>query len=162
MTTAHVSYPAARSRIDPNAGVWLLMVSAVGIHVIDEALTGFLPFYNAQVIALRARLGFFPAPTFTFGIWLTGLALAVAIGFALTGAVHRGGKAVRVVCGVLAALMIANACGHMLGSLYFGRILPGFWSSPWLLVTSVWMVTRVVRGNWRQQLDKNVRRLNSG
>jgi hypothetical protein len=49
-----------------NAFVWLLMVTAVAIHVTDEMLTDFLPFYNAQVLAIRERLGFFPAPTFTF------------------------------------------------------------------------------------------------
>ena len=131
-----------------NALVWLLMVTAVGIHVMDEALTGFLPFYNAQVAALRARLGFFPAPTFAFPTWITGLALTVAIGLALTRVVARGGPGIRIVCGVLALLMIGNACGHMLGSVYFGRRLPGFWSSPWLLVTSVWMMARVIGGDW--------------
>jgi hypothetical protein len=40
-----------------NAFVWFLMVTAVGIHVIDEAVTGFLPFYNEQVLALRVRRG---------------------------------------------------------------------------------------------------------
>ena len=55
-----------------NAIAWLLMVTAVGVHVIDEALTGFLPFYNAQVLAMRARFGFFPAPTFTFRVWIPG------------------------------------------------------------------------------------------
>jgi hypothetical protein len=124
------------------------MVSAVGIHVIDEALTGFLPFYNNQVFALRARFGFFPAPIFTFPVWIGGLALAVTIGFALTPVVARGGNGIRAVCGVLSILMIGNACGHMLGSVYFGRLLPGFWSAPWLFVTSAWMLRRVISGNW--------------
>ena len=131
-----------------NPRVWLLMVASVGLHVTDEALTGFLPFYNAQVLALRQRLVFFPAPTFTFPVWIGGLMLAVIIGFALTPRVARGGRTIRVVCGILAALMIGNACGHMLGSVYAGRILPGFWSSPLLCTTSVWMMTRVLRGNW--------------
>jgi hypothetical protein len=131
-----------------NAIVWLLMVSAVALHVVDEALTGFLPFYNAQVVALRARFGFFPAPTFTFPLWITGLAVAVAIGAALTPIVARGGTVIRVVCGTLALLMVGNACGHTLGSLYFGRLLPGLWSSPVLFVTSAWMVTRAVGGDW--------------
>lgn len=134
-----------------NAIVWLLVVTAVGIHVVDEALTGFLPFYNAQVLALRMRLGFFPAPTFTFPMWVTGLTVAVAIGLMMTRVVARGGRGIRVVCGVLALLMMANACGHLLGSVYFDRRLPGFWSSPWLLVTSVWMVARVLRGNWQSR-----------
>lgn len=137
-----------RTALNRNAIVWLLLVSAVGIHVIDEALTGFLPFYNAQVLALRARFGFFPAPIFTFPVWITGLALAVTTGFVLTRVVARGGRIIRAVCGFLSILMIGNACGHMLGSVYFGRFLPGFWSSPWLLVTSVWMLARVIGGNW--------------
>lgn len=132
-----------------NATVWLLMVAAVAIHVTDEALTGFLPLYNAQVNALRARLGVFPAPTFTFGTWIAGLVLAIAIGAALTPRVARGGRTMRIVCSTVAALMIANACGHLLGSMYFGRLLPGAWSSPVLLVTSVWMLKRAACGTWR-------------
>lgn len=142
-----------------NALAWLLMVSAVGIHVIDEAMTGFLPFYNAQVLALRARFGFFPAPTFSFPIWIGGLALAVAAGLAVTRAVARGGTAVRIACGIVAVLMIGNACGHMFGSLYFGRIVPGFWSSPWLFVASVWMFSRVASGSWsREELETPIGR----
>jgi hypothetical protein len=124
---------------------WLLMVTAVGIHVLDEALTGFLPWYNAQVLLLRERLGFFPAPTFTFRVWITGLTLAVVAGFGITPLVNRGGKVVRIVAGILAVLMIGNALNHMLGSAYVGRVLPGFWSSPCLLATSGWMLVRVLR-----------------
>ena len=131
-----------------NAIAWLVMVTSVGIHVTDEALTDFLSFYNPLVRALRARLGFFPMPTFTFPIWITGLTLAVLIGFALTRVVAHGGRTIRIVCGILSVLMIGNACGHMLGSVYAGRILPGFWSSPLLFTTSIWMMTRVVRGKW--------------
>ena len=132
-----------------NARAWLAMVMSVALHVTDEALTGFLPFYNAQVLALRTRLGFFPAPTFTFPIWITGLTLAVLIGLALTRVVARGGRMIRIVCGVFSLLMVGNACGHMLGSVYFGRLLPGFWSSPVLITTSLWMMSRVMRGNWQ-------------
>jgi hypothetical protein len=42
-------------------------------------------------------------------IWLGGLATAVAIGFALTPAVARGSTSIRVICGVLGALMIVGA-----------------------------------------------------
>lgn len=141
-----------------NRTVWLLMVLAVALHVVDEAVTGFLPFYNAQVLALRARLGLFPAPTFTFPVWITGLALAVAMGLALTPLVARGGRVIRVVCGALALLMVANACGHTLGSLYAGRLLPGFWSSPVLLVTSAWMAARVLGGEWRRKCTDGAHR----
>jgi hypothetical protein len=126
------------------ATAWLAMVTAVGVHVIDEALTGFLAFYNPLVLSMRQRFGFFPMPIFTFPVWIAGLTLAVLIGFALTPAVARGGRVIRVVCGSLSVLMIGNACGHMLGSVYFGRLLPGFWSSPFLLAASVWMLVRVI------------------
>jgi hypothetical protein len=33
----------------------LILVSAVALHVLDEALTGFLPFYNQTVAELRLR-----------------------------------------------------------------------------------------------------------
>ena len=42
-----------------------MMTTAIAVHVFDEAMTGFLPFYNSSVAALRERLGFFPAPTFS-------------------------------------------------------------------------------------------------
>ena len=130
------------------ARAWVIMVAAVGIHVLDETLTDFLPYYNAQVLSLRARLGFFPAPTFTFPQWIGGLVAAVLLGFAATPLVARGGRTMRVVCGIVSTLMIANACGHILGSLYFGYVVPGFGSSPLLLITSIWMLRVVVRGVW--------------
>ena len=110
-----------------NATVWPFMVIAVGIHVIDEALTDFLGFYNPLVSDLRTRFRFFPMPTFTFPVWIAGLTLAVSIGLALTSVVRRGGRVIRVVCGVLALLMIANACGHHV------RIALLQSSSPWIL-----------------------------
>lgn len=128
-----------------NGRAWLLMVAAVAIHVADEAITGFLPFYNELVMALRSRFGFFPAPTFTFSTWIGGLVAAVMIGLALTPLVNRGGRIIRIVCGFVSLIMIGNACGHLMGSGYFGRLLPGFWSSPLLLVSSLWMFGRAAK-----------------
>jgi hypothetical protein len=53
---------------------WLLLVGALAIHVTDEAATGFLDFSNPLVGEIRSTVRWFPMPTFTFGIWLTGLA----------------------------------------------------------------------------------------
>ena len=61
---------------------------------------------------------------------------------ALTLLVIRGGTFIRILTTVLGILMILNGLGHMLGSVYFGRLLPGFWSSPFLLVTAVYVVIR--------------------
>jgi len=121
---------------------WVVMMSAIALHVVDEAMTDFLPFYNQVVIHLRQRLGFFPMPTFTFRLWLATLIFLVVAGFAFTPVVARGGKLVQRFTTVLGILMILNACGHMIGSAFLWRILPGFWSSPFLLAAAVFMFVR--------------------
>ena len=88
-------------------------------------------------------------PTFEFGVWISGLIMVVLIGFLLTLLVKRGGLFIRIFATVIGLIMILNGLGHMLGSVYFGRILPGFWSSPFLFVAAVWMVIRGVGGNWQ-------------
>ena len=131
-----------------NSAAWVAMVSAVALHVVDEALTGFLPFYNDLVHRLHEHFGFFPAPTFTFPVWIGGLAIAVAMCYALTPHMARGGTTMRVVNTTLGVRMVANALGHLLGSIYLGRLLPGFWSSPLLLAAAGWVVGRGVVGDW--------------
>ncbi|MGB2768505.1 MAG: hypothetical protein WBC88_02125 [Candidatus Zixiibacteriota bacterium] len=129
-----------------NAAAWVLMISAIAVHVLDEAITGFLPFYNDVALNLRASLGLSLPPTFAFETWLGGLIAAIIVCFSLTPAVSRGGRFIRVLTTALGILMVANALGHMLGSFYSGRLLPGFWSSPFLLVTAVYVVIRGFSG----------------
>ena len=135
----------------PNRNVvaWLLLVSTIALHVVDEAINGFLPFYNDMVKSLRQRVGFFPAPTFSFEIWLTGLVVGILLCFGLTVFIARGGRLVRALAIMLGVLMLFNALGHLSGSLYFGRILPGAWSSPLLLLSALFMILRGIRGDWR-------------
>jgi hypothetical protein len=130
-----------------NVVAWILMISAISVHVFDEIVTGFLPFYNQLILNLRGRLGFFLMPTLTFGAWVAGLITAIIICFSLTPVVNRGGKFIRVFTTVLGLLMIVNALGHILGSVYFARFLPGFWSSPLLLLTAALVVVRGFRGS---------------
>ena len=124
----------------------MLMISAISLHVFDEAITHFLPFYNELALNLRELLGFSLMPTFTFGAWLGGLIVAIIICFSLTPLVNRGRGFIRVFATVLGILMVANALAHMVGSAYIGRLLPGFWSSPVLLVTAVFVVVRGFSG----------------
>ena len=53
---------------------WLALCIGLAIHVADEALTDFLSVYNPTVGAIRARFPFLPLPTYTFPVWLGGLA----------------------------------------------------------------------------------------
>ena len=128
---------------------WLLMMTALALHVFDEAFTDFLPFYNEQVARIKDNLPIFPMPLFSFEVWLSGLIGAIVVGFLLTFFVRRGGKIIRIVTIILGIIMIGNALGHMLGSLYTERLLPGFWSSPFLLVTaSIVVITGFRRTYW--------------
>ena len=131
-----------------NVTAWFLLVTAMVLHVLDEALTDFLDFYNPLVRNLRESLGFFPMPTFSFGIWLTLLIVAIIAGYALIPVVNRGGSIIRIITTVIGIVMVANGLGHTLGSIYSERILPGFWSSPLVLAAAVFVVIRGVRGNW--------------
>ena len=141
--------PISRILREKNTLAWVLLVTALALHIFDEASTNFLDFYNPLVLRLRENLGFFPMPTFEFGVWISGLIMVVLIGFLLTLLVKRGGLFIRIFATVIGLIMILNGLGHMLGSVYFGRILPGFWSSPFLFVAAVWMVIRGVGGNWQ-------------
>jgi uncharacterized protein with HXXEE motif len=120
-----------------HARAWLFLVAALALHVLDEALTGFLDFYNPLVRQLRESLGFWPMPTFTFGVWLSGLVALVVILTVLTPTVRRGATGTRLVSWVLAVIMLGNGIAHLAGSVYYRRWLPGATSAPLLLVASI-------------------------
>lgn len=121
-----------------HARAWLLLTGALAIHVIDEALTGFLEFYNPLVLRIRPAWSPFP-PTFDFGPWLGGLIVLVVVLLLLTPAVRRGAPGTRAASWILAVIMFLNGVGHLAGSIYFGRWLPGATSAPLLLVASVYL-----------------------
>jgi hypothetical protein len=115
---------------------------ALGLHVVDEALTDFLSFYNPLVERLRERLGFWPMPTFEFTTWITGLVMAVAGLLALSVFAFRGARWMRPLAYFFGVLMLANGVGHAAGSVYFGRLLPGVYSSPLLLLASIYLLVQ--------------------
>ena len=116
---------------------WVCLALAIAVHVTDEALTGFLPVYNGIVEGLRTRHPWMPLPTFTFPVWLGGLVLGVLLLLALTPFVSRGRGWIRVVSLILGTLMLGNALGHLGASIHWGRVAPGAYSSPVLLIAAV-------------------------
>ncbi|MBI3401061.1 MAG: hypothetical protein HY048_06545 [Acidobacteria bacterium] len=130
----------------------------LALHVTDEALTGFLSVYNPTVLALRARLGFWPMPTFEFREWLTGLILGILLLAALSPFAFRNVRWIRpifyfcaVVAGVLNALghTMATIFGHTVSIVRFPRPAPGFYSSPLLLIVSVYALAQLRRTRHR-------------
>lgn len=76
---------------------WILLCLAVVLHVIDEATHNFLAVYNPTVMALRERVPRLPLPVFSFRMWITSLAIAVALGFSLSRFLLRGALWVRLI-----------------------------------------------------------------
>jgi hypothetical protein len=119
---------------------WLALTAALAVHVADEAAHDFLSLYNPIAAAIRAALPFLPLPTFTVTSWLASLAVAVAVLGALSTAAFRGARWAVPASAVYAGVMTVNGLLHLTGSLLLGRLLPGVYSSPLLLVAAVWLV----------------------
>lgn len=124
---------------------WVGLALALGLHVTDEALTGFLPLYNGIVERIRTQRPWIPLPTFTFPIWLGGLVVGVLLLLGLTPVVSRGVRWIWVASLILGVMMTGNALGHIGASLYWGRLAPGVYSSPLLLVAAVSLFITTVR-----------------
>ena len=132
---------------------WVGIAIAIGLHVSDEALTGFLSVYNPTVIEARHRWSWFPMPTFTFKPWLVGLIAAVIVLLLLSPLAFRGVRWIRPIAYVVSAVMLLNAMGHTLAtilgrtfeSVQFSRPAPGFYSSPVLLVASIYLLIQLRR-----------------
>ena len=133
------------------AGPWLALSFALALHIADEALTGFLGIYNPTVVAMRQRWSWFPMPTFEFREWLAGLIVVCVITFFLTPLADRDSRILRTLAWFYAVIMLLNGFGHTLftilgrtvPSVLFSRPAPGFYSSPFLLAASVWMIVRL-------------------
>jgi hypothetical protein len=144
--------PARPSALADNFGLaWVLLSLSFCAHVADEALTSFLNVYNPTVIAMRTRLGWFPMPTFEYRQWLVGLIVANLILLALTPFAYRNARGLRPLAYFFAGVMLLNGMGHtvftVLGrtvaSVQFPRPAPGFYSSPFLLITSIYLFARL-------------------
>jgi len=148
--------PSSRGKADASPGglsggglgwAWIALSLSLAIHVIDEAMTDFLSVYNLTVLAIRQRFPFFPLPVFTFEIWLSGLIGAVLLLLLLSPFAFRGAKWVRILSYPLGILMLGNGLLHIGGSFYLGRAMPGVYSSPLLLASSIYLLTGVYRRN---------------
>lgn len=137
---------------------WFALTVAFALHVVDEASTGFLRIYNPTVMALRERWGWFPMPTFQFREWLVGLIVAVVVCFALTPLAARNARWLRPLAWLYGLIMFFNGVGHTLvtilghtlAGITVARPAPGFYSSPFLFIGSLWLITRL----WQTQSRK--------
>ncbi len=116
---------------------WLAMTVALALHVVDEAITGFLPAYNEIARTLRETYWFIPLPVFSYPVWLGGLIAGIAVMFLLAPLVFAGRRSMRYLSYFLSVVMTLNALGHIAASLYLGRIAPGAVSSTVLMAAAI-------------------------
>lgn len=132
---------------------WGALCAAFALHIIDEASTGFLAVYNPTVTILRQRWSWFPVPVLGFGQWLLAMVIACALLISLTPVAARGMQGLRPIAWTFALVMFANSVshtlftilGHTVAAVSFARPAPGFYSSPLLLIASVWLMFRLRR-----------------
>jgi hypothetical protein len=132
---------------------WCALCGAFALHIVDEASTGFLGVYNPTVTILRERWGWFPMPAFEFRQWLLALIVTCGLLFCLTPLAARGMQGLRPVAWVYALIMFLNGLshtlfsilGHTVAAVTFPRPAPGFYSSPFLLGASLWLMVRLRR-----------------
>jgi hypothetical protein len=119
---------------------WLLLCGVLSAHVADEALTGFLDLYNAAVTAMGL-----PSLQFTFPVWITLLALAIAGLLILSYWVRRGTWWTVHAGYVFAFLMLANGIAHLSFSIHRRAWMSGAYTSPVLVAASLNLGTATVR-----------------
>jgi hypothetical protein len=120
---------------------WVAFALALALHVTDEATHNFLASYNPSVLAIRARFPFLPLPTFTFGVWLTLLTAGITLLLCLSPLAFRGSRWLRIAAWPLGLVVgIANGLLHISSSIYFHRRMPGVYSSPVLLIGTVFLL----------------------
>jgi hypothetical protein len=128
----------------PHFGLaWLALCAALGIHVVDEALTDFLSIYNPMVRNLRALFPFLPLPTFTFRVWFTGLVVTVVLLASLTPLAFRGVAWMRPIAYAFGIVMAGNGLLHLVGSVYMRKAMPGVYSAPLILAAAVYLLASV-------------------
>jgi len=135
---------------------WVAVALAVALHVTDEATHDFLAFYNPMALWIRSQVPFLPVPVFSFEIWLSGLIAGILLLLALSPLAFKGNRTLRFIAYPLAIIVgLFNAAGHIGGSIYFQRWMPGVYSAPLLLLAAIWLLIAAGKP-WQQGGEKKV------
>jgi hypothetical protein len=121
-------------------GAWLLLCAVLAVHIADEASTRFLDLYNAEVAAMG-----FPALQFTFPMWTTLLALAVAGLLIISYWVRRGTWWTVHAAYIFVFLMLSNGIAHLGFSIHMRAWMSGAYTSPLLIAASLNLWVAIAR-----------------
>ncbi len=120
---------------------WVLFAVTFTTHFTDEALHGFLPEYNSRVRMVRNKLPLLPIPTFSFASWLALLIAGFVALLCLSPLAFHGNTWLHIVARPIAVVVgVFNAGLHLVGSIWYHRRMPGIYSSPLLLIASIYLL----------------------
>ena len=132
-----------REREHVRGRVWLVLCLALAVHVVDEALSGFVPQANNLLRGIAREFQLSGAPQLSFAGWLVVVSVAVLLLLMLTGSVSRRASMTRLFPHAVAWVLLANGLGHIAVSVSVGRMMAGVLSSPLLLLVSIWALARL-------------------
>lgn len=133
---------------------WVFLCISLAFHVTDEAMMGFLSYYNPAVVAIRQRIPFLPLPTFTFAEWIAGLAIGIVILLCLSPFVFWGSRFTIWLAYPLSVIMFLNGVNHVVWSFCIWRFAPGVYSSPVLLLTSAYLFIQTYKQHKRTRENR--------
>lgn len=120
---------------------WLIFGYTLALHVLDEAAHDFLSVYLPNAVAIRRAAPYLPIPLFTFQSWIASLTIALAIFLALTPwALSRQRWLRRVAVPIALIAGLLNGAAHIISSIVMGRMMPGVYSAPLLLISGTLLV----------------------
>jgi hypothetical protein len=133
---------------------WILQCVAFAVQAADALAHDAIAYYNSTMLALYGHFPYFPRLDMQWKWWFLFPFLIVVLLFALTRLAYRNSEPVRRLAlllslvGLLMALaqIAATIHGGTVPSVNFDGVSPGFYSSPLLLFSSLylfWMVRRL-------------------
>jgi hypothetical protein len=136
---------------------WFLLCLAFGAHIWDEAVHGFLDYYNATILTLWAHFPWFPKIDMEFRPWLTGVSGVAIVLLLLTPFAYRNARWLRPLAYLFAGLQLLNGVahvvvtilGHTVPSVVFDGPAPGFYSAPLLIAFSLFLFWQLRNGGAR-------------
>ncbi len=90
-----------------------------------------------------------PLPTFSFGVWLAGLIMAVAALLLMSQYAFAGRPWMRPLSYFMFVFMLGNGSFHILGTVVTRQAVPGVYSSPILVLSGIFLFG-AVRRYWRE------------
>ena len=126
----------------------MLQCAALAVHSWDAAVHDFLGYYNATVLTLYGHFSYIPRLDFERRSWLEFTIALDLLLFALTPLVYRNLRWVRFLGYAFALSGLLVAIGHILLTIRGGTVpsvtfegtSPGFYSSPFLLFSSLYLL----------------------